>query len=86
MTDPPRILFIIARPQERLHEYVSYRLGSEPEIEVVRDRRRDERRRGARPVPLERRGLQRRLHDVSRPLATLGYAIVRRPVAAPPTE
>ena len=86
MTGTPRILFIIARPQERLHEYVSYRLGSEPEIEVVRDRRRDDRRRGAQPVTRERRALQRRLHDVSRPLATLGYAIVRRPLAARPTE
>jgi hypothetical protein len=86
MTGSPRILFIIARPQERLHAYVSYRLGSEPEIEVVLDRRRDDRRRGERAVSIERRALQRRLHDVSGSLATLGYAIVRRQPAVPAAE
>lgn len=73
-----RILFIVSRQHRTLHNYVSGRLGAEPAIEVVRDRRGDERRRRERPVPFERRQTQRRVHDVSKSLITLGYAIVRR--------
>jgi hypothetical protein len=75
-----RILFIVSRQHRTLHNYVSYRLGGEPAIEVIRDRRGDERRRRERPVALERRQGQRRVHDVSSSLMTLGYAVVRRPL------
>ena len=59
----PRHLFIVSRKHPSLHAYLSQHFVDAPEVEVVLDRRRAERRRLERgPDGAERRQGERRTH------------------------
>lgn len=69
-------LFIVARPDAALHAYLSRHLGGRPDVDVICDRRYDERRRRSDPTAAERRRAARRRYSVAADLAALGVAIV----------
>jgi hypothetical protein len=74
-------LFIVARQQLDLYRYLSREFSTEPEVEVIMDRRYGERRlqgeRRASPRG-DRRGPDRRGHaEIGSQINTLGYAFVR---------
>jgi hypothetical protein len=74
-----RHLFIVDRRQLDLFSYLAREFSAEPDITVMLDRRRGERRTGRCQVgSSERRQTDRRLKaEIGRDLATLGYAFVR---------
>jgi hypothetical protein len=53
-------LFIVARPDERLYQYLADHFADEGEVEVVLDRRHGDRRLGSSPPDPERRRRERR--------------------------
>ena len=55
-----RHLFLVARNEARLHEYLVERFGDDTNVEVILDRRRTERRRQASYDGPERRRTDRR--------------------------
>lgn len=73
-----RVLFIVAanRPAPANTPWPQ---SSTTWTSVVIDRRRRERRRKARPVPKDRRRVERRTHNVERELRSLGMAAVVLP-------
>ncbi|HXG04792.1 MAG TPA: hypothetical protein VNO23_15425 [Candidatus Binatia bacterium] len=67
---------IVVHPRERsLYEYLRRRWASVPDVEVLVDRRRGERRCDRQPVPVDRRRSDRRRRRLD--MSALGYAIVR---------
>jgi hypothetical protein len=76
------LMFVVARDQPQIYEYLARALAGTEHVEVMVDRRVRERRREARPAaPAERRRADRRRrpHEPAQ-FFPLGYAIVRRPV------
>jgi len=75
----PQHLFIVDRQQPDLFSYLAREFSGEPEVTVILDRRRGERRRSRRPgASADRRQSDRRSKAESlSQLATLGYAFVR---------
>jgi hypothetical protein len=77
----PEHLFIVAKDQHDLYRYLAREFATEPDVQVILDRRRGERRVGAeaRATPHDdRRRAQRRVQkDVGTQISTLGYAFVR---------
>jgi hypothetical protein len=76
----PTLLFIVSRRQPDLHAYVARQFASEPEMQVLLDRRRAQRRRPGAPAPaaVERRqGDRRRDAEAAHQLLTMGYALAR---------
>jgi hypothetical protein len=74
-----RVLFVVARSEESLHSYLTKSFSDLETVQVLLDRRLSERRHTQAPTGSERRrGSERRNHDVSRSLAELGWAVVRR--------
>jgi hypothetical protein len=71
-----RDLFIVARPEVGLHDYLSGHFAGRPDVEVTYDRRYGERRQRDERVPIERRRAARRRHSVAVELAAIGVAIV----------
>jgi|KBSSwiStaDraftv2_1062776.scaffolds.fasta_scaffold374829_3 hypothetical protein len=71
-----RDLFIVSRPDGALHGYLSRHFAGRPDVEVISDRRYEERRRGSGSMVTERRRAARRRHSTSADLSTLGVAIV----------
>jgi hypothetical protein len=77
--DATRVVFVVARSEERLYTYLKDSFSDVDTVQVLLDRRVSERRRvQAPPEEDRRRGSDRRGHDVSRSLAELGWAVVRR--------
>ena len=74
-------LFIVAKDQHDLYRYLAREFATEPDVQVILDRRRGERRLGGEaPVTRrdDRRRTQRRVQkDVGTQISTLGYAFVR---------
>ena len=71
-----RDLFIVARPDGALHGYLSRHFAGSPDVDVISDRRHDERRRRSESIVIERRRGARRRYSTSADLAALGVAIV----------
>jgi hypothetical protein len=80
----PELLYVVARDRVDMYEHLRLSFRDVPEVEVVLDRRREQRRRSTvdHDAP-DRRRRNRRRHDVTPSLATLGWTLVRvrRPVA-----
>jgi hypothetical protein len=73
------VVFVVARSEERLYTYLKDSFSDVDTVQVLLDRRITERRRAQAPAEVDRRlGSDRRAHDVSRSLAELGWAVVRR--------
>jgi hypothetical protein len=71
-----RDLFIVSRPDGALHAYLCRHFAGRPDVDVISDRRYDERRRQGGSMVTERRRAGRRRYSPSADLAALGVAIV----------
>ena len=72
------ILFlIVSRMEPERRTYLKYVFGNGT-VDVILDRRLEERRRRQELVPAERRREDRRQRDVTKDLQTYGWALVRR--------
>jgi hypothetical protein len=71
-----RDLFIVARSDAALHGFLSQHFAGRPDVDVISDRRYDERRRRSECMVTERRRAERRRYSVSADLAAFGVAIV----------
>ncbi len=60
MGSPVRCLFIVARDQAGLWDHLRRDFAEDEEVQIILDRRRDERRRGVRAYDPERRRANRR--------------------------
>ncbi len=74
-----RFRFIVARDHEALYEHLVRSLADIEEVEVILDRRTEQRRRGGPGPPgRERRGPDRRVHArVDEELRTIGWAFIK---------
>lgn len=80
-TPGPRLLFIVARTETKLHWYAQSSFADAQSIQVVLDRRQGERRRAGAPPSVERRHSDRRQFDVNDRLQRVGWAVVHREAA-----
>jgi hypothetical protein len=71
------LVFIVSRTEPKHYLYLKHEFADESS-DVVLDRRAGERRRSQRPLPTERRHMQRRHRDVTWELQSSGWAVVRR--------
>ena len=71
-----RDLFIVSRPDGALHAYLSRHFAGRPDVDVISDRRHEERRRRNVSTVTEYRRAARRRYSTSADLAALGVAIV----------
>jgi FtsZ-interacting cell division protein ZipA len=79
----PAQLFIVARRDPELYEYLSARLADDANVAVVLDRRLAPRRRRAQPAAAERRRAERRARpDVDERLRAISLAVVTAPKTA----
>jgi hypothetical protein len=79
-----RVVFVVARSEERLYAYLKESFSDLETVQVLMDRRLSDRRQTQAPTDVDRRrGTDRRAHDVSRSLEELGWAVVRRPGIGP---
>ena len=83
----PAQLFIVARREPELYEYLSARLADGANVAVVLDRRLAPRRRRAQPAAAERRRAERRARpDVDELLRATSLAVVTAPKTAAARE
>jgi hypothetical protein len=72
-----RELFIVARDRADLYRYLSQTFADAENVEVIWDRRADERRRISDGATPERRRRERRLRlNVDEELRTVGYSFL----------
>ena len=71
------LVFIVSRTDPKQYQYLKHEFADES-MDVVLDRRAGERRRRLRPLPTERRHMDRRHRDVTWVLQSSGWAVVRR--------
>ncbi len=77
-----RYLFIVGQDQPDLRDYFARWFSEIPEVEVVSDRRRGERRQGGQNHEPERRRVDRRSNlGVSEEIRQTGFAIVGSPLS-----
>jgi hypothetical protein len=77
-----RYLFIVGQDQPDLCDYFTRWFSEVPEVEVVSDRRRGERRQAGQSREPERRRMDRRSNlNVSEEIRQTGFAIVGTPVS-----
>jgi hypothetical protein len=77
-------LLIVTREQPSLYTYLRQDFADDPDVVVILDRRRAERRRLPIPTPQERRRAPRRTrHDLADRLASVGFAVVPAASAEP---
>jgi hypothetical protein len=75
--DVARFLFIVSRSEPELWRYLLQEFRAEPDIEVILDRRLQERRRNVQPVAEDRReGERRRNRLVDQELRAKYFALV----------
>ena len=78
-----RFLFIVSRQLPGVYEHLREQFGQEPNVEVILDRRKGERRQpeASEPPPGadRRHGQRRRNGSVDEQLRVMGYAFVRIP-------
>jgi hypothetical protein len=72
-----RYIILVSRREPDLYEYLRRRFEEDPQVDVVLDRRRDDRRRRDQPRELNRRQGERRRRTPDS-LRSLGSALVRR--------
>jgi hypothetical protein len=79
----PELMYVVARDRMDMYEHLRLSFRDVPEVEVVLDRRREQRRRETVDYTPDRRQRTRRRHDVTPSLTTLGWTLVRvrRPLA-----
>jgi hypothetical protein len=72
-----RELFIVARHDRDLYDYLKRRFDGRPDVEVIYDRRVGERRRRTESPATERRGSDRRSRTtLDEDLERLGFAVL----------
>ncbi|HEY3065308.1 MAG TPA: hypothetical protein VGL09_05920 [Methylomirabilota bacterium] len=82
-----RHLFIVAREQKDLYEYLLKDFAADPKVDVLFDRRVQERRVRQEAVPGgDRRRRERRQDRVDAELRSVGFAIVRAAQVASRTD
>jgi hypothetical protein len=75
-----RLVFVVRRDRETLHEMLTHALASELWVSVVLDRRGRDRRERDESHPIERRRWDRRLRPLNdHELRERGWTIVRVP-------
>jgi hypothetical protein len=73
------LVFIVSRTEPKTYRYIQHVFADEcRDVRVILDRRGHERRRSQRPLPTERRHMDRRHRDVTGELQSSGWAVVRR--------
>ena len=76
-----RYLLIVGQDQPELRDYFTRWFSEVPEVEVISDRRRGERRHNHQPQePERRRGERRSNSSISEEIRQTGFAIVGTPV------
>jgi len=75
-------VFIVSRTDPKQYQYLKHEFANES-MDVVLDRRAGERRRRQRPLPTERRHMDRRHRDVTWELQSSGWAVVRGNLMTP---
>ena len=74
---PPRQRFIVATADQALYEYLTRKFADRPDVEVILDRRRGERRRARLARTPERRTGDRRSRSrIDEDLRMLGFAVI----------
>ena len=74
---PPRQRFIVATADQALYEYLTRKFAGRPDVEVIRDRRRGERRQERLARTPERRTEDRRSRSrIDDDLGMLGFAVI----------
>jgi hypothetical protein len=74
---PPRRRFIVATEDQALYEYLTREFAGRPDVEVIMDRRRGERRRERLARTSERRTGDRRSRSrIDDDLGMLGFAVI----------
>jgi hypothetical protein len=74
---PPRQRFIVATEDQALYEYLTREFAGRPDVEVIIDRRRGERRRERLARTSERRTGDRRSRSrIDDDLGMLGFAVI----------
>jgi len=71
-----RDVFIVARDETDLYEYLKQHFAGRLDVEVILDRRNGERRRRHEVPAVERRARGRRVRSVEGDLTALGVAVV----------
>ena len=73
------LVFIVSRTEPKTYGYIKHVFADENrDVRVILDRRGRERLRRLRPLPTERRHMERRHRDVTEELQSSGWAVVRR--------
>ena len=75
--EPPIVIIVVARADGSLHRYTTATFESEPAVDVILDRRYEERRRRASAPTVERRHYDRRGPQRVDLLRTQGWLIIR---------
>jgi hypothetical protein len=79
-TPKRRLVFIVSRDRMDLYEKLRQALIREPDVDLILDRRADDRRADRSSVDQERRGLQRRQRTaVDVEVRECGWAVVSLP-------
>jgi hypothetical protein len=79
-------LFIVARHNVQLYEYLKQEFSGEP-VTIILDRRQGERREADLPHAEERRGHERRVQrDVDEALQARGFVVIAQPGPSPDTR
>ena len=71
-----RMLFIVSRTEPGRYAYVKHVFASDT-VDVILDRRREDRRQGPSPVAVEKRRGERRVRIPTTDLERLGWTVVR---------
>lgn len=76
----PRLLFIVARQNSRLYEYLKRQLSGQNGVQVILERRsgRDRRQRVSAPTQQLRKGHRRRQHVRQDDLSAYGLAVIHK--------
>jgi len=72
-----RMLLIVARTEPARYTYLKHVFGNEI-VDVIVDRRVEERRQRPERVAVEKRRTDRRHGDITKDLQTYGWGLVRR--------
>jgi hypothetical protein len=74
----PELMYVVARDRVDMYEHLRRSFRDVPEVDVVLDRRHEQRRQNVvEDYTPERRRRNRRHHDVTPSLVTLGWTLVR---------
>jgi hypothetical protein len=79
-TPKRRLVFIVSRDRMDLYDRLRQALIREPDVDLILDRRADDRRLGGSAIDEERRGLQRRKRGaLDAEVRECGWAVVSLP-------